>query len=53
MLVDPDLVAEVSADVSLDPAGRWRHPVRLLRARPDMAPGDVPPFGAGNEPASG
>ncbi|MFD4767206.1 ATP-dependent DNA ligase [Streptomyces niveus] len=52
-LVDPDLVAEVSADVSLDAAGRWRHPVRFLRARPDMAPADVPPFGAGNEPASG
>ncbi|MFJ1751287.1 ATP-dependent DNA ligase [Streptomyces sp. NPDC088116] len=53
MLVDPQLVAEVSADVSLDAAGRWRHPVRLLRIRVDMAPGDAPFFGAGNEPAGG
>ncbi|MFE4610883.1 ATP-dependent DNA ligase [Streptomyces niveus] len=52
-VVDPDLVAEVGADVSLDTAGRWRQPVGLLRVRPDLAPGDVPPFGAGNEPASG
>jgi hypothetical protein len=27
-LVDPVLVAEVAADVALDAAGRWRHPVR-------------------------
>ncbi|TDC15160.1 hypothetical protein E1265_27140 [Streptomyces sp. 8K308] len=24
-----------------DAAGRWRHPVRLLRVRPDLAPVDV------------
>lgn len=43
-LVDPQLVAEVSADVALDAAGRWRHPVRWLRLRPDLAPADVPLF---------
>lgn len=32
--VSPDLVAEVSADRALQ-AGRWRHPLRLLRLRPD------------------
>lgn len=46
-LVDPTVVVEVSADVALDAAGRWRHPVRLLRARGDMAVGDVPQFGEG------
>jgi hypothetical protein len=45
-LVDPAVVVEVSADVSLDTAGRWRHSVRLLRSRGDMAVGDVPLFGA-------
>jgi hypothetical protein len=44
--VDPQLVAEVSADVALDAAGRWRHPVRWLRLWPDMAPVDVPLFDA-------
>ncbi|WP_240930071.1 ATP-dependent DNA ligase [Streptomyces coryli] len=44
-LVAPELVAEVSVDVSVD-AGRWRHPVRLLRLRPDLTPGKVPLFGA-------
>lgn len=52
-LVEPVLVAEVSADVSLDTAGRWRHPVRWRRVRADAAPGDVPVFGSGNEPAAG
>lgn len=52
-LVEPVLVAEVAADVSLDTAGRWRHPVRWLRLRSDVAPGDVPVFGAGNDPAAG
>ncbi|MEO3756361.1 ATP-dependent DNA ligase [Streptomyces sp. B6B3] len=53
VLVDPQLVAEISADVALDRAGRWRHPVRLQRLRPDLAPVDVPVFGAGNHPAAG
>lgn len=44
-LTPPDVVAEISADVSLDAAGRWRHPVRYLRPRPDLAPSDVDLFG--------
>ncbi|MFF9074578.1 ATP-dependent DNA ligase [Streptomyces sp. NPDC014872] len=43
-LVEPELVAEVSADISRDAAGRWRHPVRLLRIREDMAVADVQLF---------
>ncbi|MFF1378701.1 ATP-dependent DNA ligase [Streptomyces sp. NPDC058308] len=46
-LVDPLLVAEVAADVSLDVAGRWRHPVRLLRIRDDLLPAEVPLYGGG------
>jgi ATP-dependent DNA ligase len=38
--VVPDLVAEVAADTAVD-LGRYRHPVRYLRLRDDMAPGDV------------
>jgi ATP-dependent DNA ligase len=52
-LVDPSLVAEVHADVSLDAAGRWRHPVRFGRIRADLTPADTPPFGTGNQPGSG
>ncbi|MFE1479018.1 hypothetical protein ACFW6N_34885 [Streptomyces cyaneofuscatus] len=37
-LVVPELVAEVRADVSRDSAGRWRHPVKLVRLRDDLAP---------------
>ncbi len=43
-LAEPDLVAEVSADTAVD-AGRWRHPVRVLRVRADMVPQDAPLFG--------
>lgn len=43
--VDPLLVAEVSTDVALDAAGRWRHPVKWLRLRPDLDPSDVDLFG--------
>ncbi|MEJ8653687.1 ATP-dependent DNA ligase [Streptomyces sp. MS1.AVA.3] len=43
-LAEPTLVAEVSADTAAD-AGRWRHPMRLVRIRADMAPQDTPPFG--------
>ncbi|MEU9272321.1 hypothetical protein AB0E04_44025 [Streptomyces sp. NPDC048251] len=39
-LVEPGLVVEVSADVARDGAGRFRHPVRLLRLRDDLTPGD-------------
>ncbi|WP_331731542.1 ATP-dependent DNA ligase [Streptomyces sp. NBC_00073] len=38
--VVPDLVAEVDVDTALD-LGRHRHPVRYVRLRDDMAPGDV------------
>lgn len=44
-LVVPQLVVEVDADVARDVAGRWRHPVRLHRARPDVAPDGVSQFG--------
>ncbi|WP_405467189.1 ATP-dependent DNA ligase [Streptomyces canus] len=44
-LVEPAIVAEVTVDVSLDAAGRWRHPVRLLRVRTDLAPSEIPLFG--------
>ncbi|MFE6632721.1 ATP-dependent DNA ligase [Streptomyces rochei] len=45
-LVDPQLVVEVDVDVARDAAGRWRHPVRLHRPRPDLTASDVPSFGA-------
>ncbi|MFF3327571.1 hypothetical protein [Streptomyces sp. NPDC002889] len=52
-LVDPPLVAEISADISLDAAGRWRHPVRFGRVRADLTPANTPLFGADNEPSIG
>ncbi|MEU8735409.1 ATP-dependent DNA ligase [Streptomyces tendae] len=45
-LVDPQLVVEVAVDVARDGAGRWRHPVRLHRPRPDLAARAVSLFGA-------
>ncbi|MEU1824194.1 ATP-dependent DNA ligase [Streptomyces abikoensis] len=42
-LTAPDLVVEVAGDVARNAAGRWRHPVRLLRVRPDLAPEETPP----------
>ncbi|MFH9968535.1 ATP-dependent DNA ligase [Streptomyces mirabilis] len=45
-LVQPELVVEVHIDVVRDSAGRWRHPARLHRARPDVSAGDVAPFGS-------
>jgi ATP-dependent DNA ligase len=39
--VRPDLVVEIEVDVAAE-HGRWRHPVRYLRPRPDLRPGDVP-----------
>lgn len=42
--VDPDLIAEFQADAALD-RGRYRHPVRFLRIRADLATADVPSFG--------
>jgi ATP-dependent DNA ligase len=41
--VQPELVVEFLADTSVD-EGRWRHPVRYVRVRSDVAVGDVPPF---------
>jgi ATP-dependent DNA ligase len=42
--VQPVAVVEVSADAALT-AGVFRHPLRFVRVRPDLAPGDVPPAG--------
>ena len=40
--VDPSVVVEVSADAALS-AGVFRHPLRYVRRRPDLRPGDLPP----------
>ncbi|MFJ8704303.1 ATP-dependent DNA ligase [Streptomyces ardesiacus] len=34
--------AGVGVDVTRDASGRWRHPARWHRARPDLSPADVP-----------
>ncbi|WP_344946445.1 ATP-dependent DNA ligase [Sphaerisporangium flaviroseum] len=39
--VRPDLVVEIEVDVAAE-HGRWRHPVRYLRPRPDLPVNDVP-----------
>jgi ATP-dependent DNA ligase len=41
--VQPDVVVEVAADSALQ-AGRHRHPLRLLRLRPDLAADDIDTF---------
>ncbi|MEU5499808.1 hypothetical protein [Streptomyces griseofuscus] len=41
----PELVVEV--DVARDGAGRWRHPARRHRMRPDLFPVDVLHFAEG------
>ncbi|MYV38993.1 ATP-dependent DNA ligase [Streptomyces sp. SID1328] len=33
---------QVGIDVARDAAGRWRHPARWQRARPDHSPADLP-----------
>ncbi|WP_078890487.1 hypothetical protein [Streptomyces maremycinicus] len=43
-LVRPELVVEVGVDVARDSLGRWRHPARWHRPRPDLTPADTPPF---------
>ncbi|MGW7200832.1 ATP-dependent DNA ligase [Streptomyces chryseus] len=43
-LVQPELVVEVGVDVARDSAGRWRHPARWHRPRPDLSPADIPRF---------
>ncbi|MFJ9831857.1 ATP-dependent DNA ligase [Streptomyces sp. NPDC101169] len=40
-LVNPDLVIEVGVDIARDTAGRWRHPARFHRLRPDLQPDGV------------
>ncbi|MET7457527.1 hypothetical protein ABZT03_37885 [Streptomyces sp. NPDC005574] len=37
-LVNPKLMVEVGIDVARDAAGRWRHPARFHRVRPDLSP---------------
>ncbi len=46
-LVDPQLVVEVGVDVARDGAGRWRHPARWHRPRPELSPADTPRFESG------
>ncbi|WP_328834890.1 ATP-dependent DNA ligase [Streptomyces europaeiscabiei] len=43
-LVEPELVVEVGVDIARDASGRWRHPARWHRARPDLSPTDIPTF---------
>lgn len=38
--VQPNLAAEVRADTAVD-GGRHRHPVRYLRIRDELTPGDI------------
>ncbi|THA28111.1 ATP-dependent DNA ligase [Streptomyces sp. A1547] len=52
-LVRPDLVAEISADRSIDRGGVWRHPLRFRRLRLDVSVQDVPRFGEGSAAAAG
>lgn len=52
ILVRPDLVAEISADVAIDRGGVYRHPVRYLRLRLDASVEDVPRFGGGSPAAA-
>jgi ATP-dependent DNA ligase len=41
--VEPAVVVEVSADAALQ-AGVFRHPLRYVRVRPDLRPGDLDPL---------
>jgi ATP-dependent DNA ligase len=45
-LVQPELVVEVGVDVARDASGRWRHPARWHRPRPDLTPSGVPHLAA-------
>ncbi|MEV7001796.1 ATP-dependent DNA ligase [Streptomyces sp. NPDC093982] len=42
--VQPELVVEV--DVARDSVGRWHHPARWHRTRPDLSPDEVARFGS-------
>ncbi|GAA2650675.1 ATP-dependent DNA ligase [Streptomyces spororaveus] len=46
-LVNPTVVAEVSADRAIDHGGIYRHPLRFQRLRLDTTLDDVPEFGHG------
>lgn len=48
VLVEPDQVAEVSADTAQD-HGVWRHPVRYVRIRRDLPPAQVRKLDANRE----
>ncbi|MGW7356252.1 ATP-dependent DNA ligase [Streptomyces sp. NPDC054802] len=50
--VQPELIAEFHGDTAID-RGRWRHPVRLHRLRPDLTPDDLPPAEEPPPPSSG
>ncbi|MFF7601268.1 ATP dependent DNA ligase [Streptomyces mirabilis] len=52
VLVEPHLVAEIDVDTAQD-RGAWRHPVRFVRQREDMAPGDIAAFGEGTRQPPG
>ncbi|MFD9622902.1 ATP-dependent DNA ligase [Streptomyces virginiae] len=52
-LVQPALVAEVSADRAVDHGGIYRHPLRFQRLRLDVGLEDVPGFGEGPTAAAG
>jgi ATP-dependent DNA ligase len=47
--VRPEVVVEVAVDTAYE-HGRWRHPVRHLRPRLDLTPGDLPVLIDGSEP---
>ncbi|MEU2518867.1 hypothetical protein ABZ732_08785 [Streptomyces pseudogriseolus] len=44
-LVQPNVVMEVAVDVARDASGRWRHPARPHRVRPDVDVQDVLLYG--------
>ncbi|MFC8957376.1 hypothetical protein ACFT8P_32775 [Streptomyces sp. NPDC057101] len=52
-LVRPELVAEVSADTSMDQGGVFRHPMRFQRLRLGVSAEDVAGFGEGRIAAAG
>jgi ATP-dependent DNA ligase len=57
-LVEPGLAVEVGVDVARDAPGRWRHPARWHRARPDLSLTVVPrltasPYDGGTRGGSG
>ncbi|MGW7027110.1 hypothetical protein ACWGFX_07970 [Streptomyces xanthophaeus] len=53
VLVRPEMLAEISADRSIDRGGVFRHPLRYQRLRLDVTTEDVPRFGAGRAAAAG